>query len=222
MADTRIHGTAKKQVRRMFEMERPALQPLPVEPFPFYHEGRRKVHRDAHIEVAGAYYSIPPEYLSSEVWVRWDSRLVRVFNQRFEQIAIHARVPPGRFNTIRAHITDEKISGVERGAEYLLSKAARIGTEALEWAEAILEERGIEGVRVLLGFIALSKNTRLMPLTKPVGTPWGQTSSVSDPYVCSLNTTPSRRTMSLPKRTRSSNEGKSRPRVNFNNPQSFH
>src|SRR3972149_2053866 len=46
VADTRIHGTTKKQVRQMFEEERAALQPLPLTPFPFYHEGRRKVHRD--------------------------------------------------------------------------------------------------------------------------------------------------------------------------------
>ena len=157
VADTRIHGTTRKQVRRMFETERGALQALPLEAFPFYHEGRRKVHRDGHIEVAKGYYSVPPEYLAREVWVRWDSRMLRVFNQNHEQVAVHVRVAPGRFNTLRAHIADEKISGVERGAEYLLSKAVCIGEDAAQWAGAMLEARGIEGVRVLLGFIALSK-----------------------------------------------------------------
>jgi hypothetical protein len=32
-ADTRIHGTTKRQVAVMFAEERPALGPLPVEPF---------------------------------------------------------------------------------------------------------------------------------------------------------------------------------------------
>jgi hypothetical protein len=32
-ADTRIHGTTKRQVAAMFAEERPALLPLPVEPF---------------------------------------------------------------------------------------------------------------------------------------------------------------------------------------------
>ncbi len=115
------------------------------------------MNRDGHVEVAKGYYSVPPEYLSHQVWVRWNSRLVRVFNQRFEQIAAHARVPPGRFNTSWAHIADEKISGVERGAEYLLSKAARIGRDAAAWARAMLDARGIEGVRVLQGFVGLAK-----------------------------------------------------------------
>lgn len=158
VADTRIHGTTKKQVRRIFEeVERPALQPLPPEPFPFYHEGKRKVHRDGHVEVAKGYYSVPPEYLGREVWVRWDSRLVRAFNGQFEQIAVHPRVAPGKFNTSRSHLADQKISAVERGAEYMLRKTINIGTEASLWAQAMLDTRGIEGVRVLQGFIHLAR-----------------------------------------------------------------
>ena len=157
VADTRIHGTTKKQVRRMFEIERSALQPLPTESFPFYEEGRRNVHRDGHVEVARAYYSVPPEYLGHQIWVRWDARLVRLFNQRLEQIAVHTRVAPGRFNTNRAHIADAKISGVERGAAYLLNQADRIGTPAAAWARAMLDARGIEGIRVLQGFVSLTR-----------------------------------------------------------------
>jgi transposase len=158
VADTRIHGTTKKQVRRIFEeVERRALLPLPAEPFPFYHEGKRKVHRDGHVEVAKSYYSVPPEYLGREVWVRWDSRLVRLFNGQFQQIAVHARVAPGKFNTSRSHLSDRKISAVERGAEYMLRKTISIGTEASLWAKAMLDTRGIEGVRVLQGFIHLAR-----------------------------------------------------------------
>lgn len=159
IADTRIHGTTKKQVRKVFEeIERPVLRPLPKDPFPFYHEGRRKVHRDAHVEVSRAYYSVPPEYLGREVWVRWDSRIIRIYNDRFEQITAHGRVGDGRFNTKRSHISDKKISAVERGVEYLIGKAVQIGPDAGRWAEAMMSERGIEGVRVLQGFVHLPRN----------------------------------------------------------------
>lgn len=158
VADTRIHGTTKKQVRLVFEkIERPVLQPLPSESFPFYHEGRRRVHRDAHVEVDKAYYSVPPEYLGRDVWVRWDTRLVRVFNDRFEQIALHSKAEPGRFSTDRVHLCDQKISGVERGAQWLLDKTIRIGPHAHRWAKAMLDQRGIEGVRVLQGFVGLTR-----------------------------------------------------------------
>ena len=43
-ADTRIHGTTKRHVAAMFAEERPALGPLPLEPFRYYQYGRRTVH----------------------------------------------------------------------------------------------------------------------------------------------------------------------------------
>ena len=50
-ADTRIHGTTKRQVAAMFAEERPALLPLPVEPFRYYQYGERTVHLDGCVEV---------------------------------------------------------------------------------------------------------------------------------------------------------------------------
>jgi len=157
IADTRIHGTTKKQVGKVFrEVERPALSPLPRERFPFFHEARRTVNRDGHVEVAKAYYSAPPEYLGRRVWVRWDARLVRLFNHRLEQISVHVRQQPGRFSTQSQHIPAEKISGVERGAAWLLGKVRWIGPQTTRWAEAMLQNRGIEGIRVLQGLVSLA------------------------------------------------------------------
>jgi transposase len=157
VADVRIHGTIRQQVVQVFaEVERPALLPLPATRFPYFHEARRSVHRDGHVEVAHAYYSVPPEYLGWRVWVRWDGHLVRIFNERLEQIACHAQREPGRFSTQRAHLVAEKISGVERGAAWLLSQTRRIGTQAARWSEAMIQTRGVEGVRVLQGLLHLA------------------------------------------------------------------
>jgi transposase len=157
VADRRIHGTIRQQVGKYFrEVEQPALASLPLERFPFFHEARRTVNRDGHIEVAKAYYSAPPEYLGRRVWVRWDGRCVRIFNDRLELIATHVRHEPGRFSTQRVHIASEKISGVERGATWLLSQTRRIGAQAARWSEAVVQARGIEGMRVLQGLLALA------------------------------------------------------------------
>jgi transposase len=158
VADTRIHGTTRRHVGRVFlEVERPALQPLPRERFPSFQESPRKVSRDGHVEVAKAYYSVPPEYLGHTVWARWDSRVVRIFNHRFEQIALHVRHEPGRFSTQAQHLAPEKINGIERGAGYLLAKVRSIGPQAHQWAEAMLHARGIEGTRVLQGVLSLTR-----------------------------------------------------------------
>jgi transposase len=157
VADTRIHGTTRKHVGRVFrEVEQPALAPLPAERFPSFQEAQRSVNRDGHVEVAKAYYSAPPEYLGRRVWVRWDARTVRIFNHRFEQVALHVRHEPGRFSTLGEHLVPEKISGIERGAEWLLLKVRGIGPHASEWARAMLCARGIAGVRVLQGLLALT------------------------------------------------------------------
>jgi len=158
IADTRIHGTTRQQVRQVFEeVERRALRPLPIERFVSFHEAQRIVSRDGHVEVAKAFYSVPPEYLTRTVWVRWDARLVRILNQKLEQIALHVRHEPGRFSTAAGHIAAEKIGGVERGVTWLMSKVRLIGSETAAWAEAMLCARGIEGTRVLMGLIALTQ-----------------------------------------------------------------
>ncbi len=77
-ADTRIHGTTKRQVAAMFAEERPALQPLPVEPFRYYRFGVRTVHLDGCVEVEAAYYSTPPGWIGQRVQVQWTDLHVRV------------------------------------------------------------------------------------------------------------------------------------------------
>jgi transposase len=167
VADLRIHGTIRQQVGQVFrEVERPALRPLPIERFPFFHEGRRTVHRDGHVEVDKAYYSVPPEYLGRQVWVRWDGRLVRIFNQRMEPITMHVKREPGRFSTLEVHLADKKISAVERGADWLLSKIRHIGPRSNHWAVEMMQQRGIEGVRVLQGLLSLTGRYSSLDLEK--------------------------------------------------------
>jgi len=147
-------------------MERPHLLPLPATPFPFFHEAPRSVHRDAHVEVDKAYYSVPPEYLGHTVWVRWDSKIVRLFKEvrepgaeygRLVLIATHVKRSAGVFSTDPNHIASEKISGVERGAGYLLKLVSRVGPQTTHWAQTMLQQRGIEGVRVLQGLLSMTR-----------------------------------------------------------------
>jgi len=157
IADTRIHGTTHKQVGKLFrEEEKSSLLALPAGRFPCFQEAKRLVHRDGHIEVQKSYYSVPPEYTGREVWARWDGHLVRVFNSRMEQIAVHVQVEPGKFQTLQRHIHSRKRSPVEKGTVWLLQKASLIGDHADQWAQAMLKARGIQGIRVLVGLLNLA------------------------------------------------------------------
>jgi transposase len=79
-ADTRIHGITKRQVAVMFAEERPALLPLPVEPFRYYQHGERTVHLDGCVEVEAAYYGAPPGWIGRRVRVQWNASHVRLLD----------------------------------------------------------------------------------------------------------------------------------------------
>jgi transposase len=157
VADTRIHGTIRKQVARVFsEVEQPQLLALPASLFPSFQEGPRTVHRDGYIELQRAYYSVPPEYVSRQVWVRWESKLVRVFNQRREQIAVHARTEPGQFATDPQHLHSPHRRIVQQSLDYLLDRASLIGKHTGSWAQAMAQQRGPAALRVLHGLLSLA------------------------------------------------------------------
>ena len=95
-ADTRIHGTTKRQVAAMFAEERPALGPLPLDPFRYYQYGVRTVHLDGCVEVAAAFYGVPPGWLGRRVDVQWNGATVRVLHPQTGQLLReHLRAPRG-------------------------------------------------------------------------------------------------------------------------------
>ena len=154
MADVRIHGTTKKQVAQLFAEEKKHLLALPASLFPVFQEAPRSVHRDSYVEVAKAFYAAPPEYIGHDVWVRWDLREVRIFNARWEQIQIHRRLEPGQFS---------KVLGIGGGRgtlaanlKYWLGRSCELGSCCAEWAQGLIQQRGIEGMRSLMGLVSLS------------------------------------------------------------------
>ena len=158
VADTRIHGTIRRQVGKVFEeVERRALQPLPAGLFPVFEEAMRMVHRDGYVEFKRAYYSAPPEYVGRQVWVRQETRLLRLYNPRREQIALHALAEPGKFTTDPAHLHSRKRNIIERGADYLLDRCRTIGPLTGTWAQAMHQNRGPQSLRVMQGLLALAE-----------------------------------------------------------------
>jgi transposase len=167
VADTRLHGTTRQQVGKLFEaVERPALQPLPAGLFPVFEEALRTVHRDGHVEFKKAYYSAPPEYVGRQVWVRQETRLLRLYNSRREQIALHALAEPGKFTTDPAHLHSRKRHIVERGADYLLDRCRLIGPLTGTWAEAMHQTRGPQSLRVMQGLLQLAEKHPAAELEK--------------------------------------------------------
>ena len=170
VADTRIHGTTRRQVAKLFEeIERAALQPLPAGLFPVFEEARRTVHRDGYVEFKRAYYSAPPEYVGRQVWVRQEARLLRLYNPRREQIALHVLAEPGKFTTDPAHLHSRKRHIIERGVDYLLDRCRLIGPLTGTWAQTMHQARGPQSLRVMLGLLQLAEKHPVAELEKAAG-----------------------------------------------------
>jgi transposase len=171
VAGKRIHGTTRQQVEKLFkEVERPALRPLPPGLFPMFVEAPRTVHRDGYVEFRRAYYSAPPEYVGCQVWVRAETRLLRIYNTRREQIALHVLAEAGKFTTDPAHLHSRKRHIIERGADHLLDQCRLIGALTGTWAEAMYQVRGPQGLRVMQGLLQLAEKHPVAALEKAART----------------------------------------------------
>ena len=153
VADQRIHGTTRCQVAQRFAEEQKHFHPLPATLFPVFTEARRTVHRDSYVEVAKAYYAVPPEYIGQDLWVRWDAREVRVFNARWEQVLLHRRLEPGRFSKV--HGLGGGQGTVQASLDYWLRRAGELGGDCAQWSNAIVQQRGVAAMRSLMGLVRL-------------------------------------------------------------------
>src|SRR2546428_7143566 len=153
-ADTRIHGTTKRQVAAMFAEEKPFLVPLPLEPFRYYQYGERTVHLDGCVEVDAAYYSVPPGWIGKLVNVQWDSLHVRILDPRTHQLLReHVRQERGR-HRIRPEDNPKKTPFT---TAQLLARASRAGTHIGAFCQAIHQHQGETGIRRILGVLSLAK-----------------------------------------------------------------
>jgi transposase len=153
-ADTRIHGTTKRQVTVMFAEEQPHLRPLPLEPFRYYAYGTRTVHLDGCAEVAGAYYAPPPGWLGREVAVQWDDHHVRLLDPATGLLLReHRRQPRGR----HAIHPNDRPARTPPTTLALLTRAARAGEHLGTLCATMHRRDGEPVVRRILGVLALAK-----------------------------------------------------------------
>jgi transposase len=153
-ADTRIHGTTKRQVGAMFAEERPALGPLPLEPFRYYRFGSRTVHLDGCVEIEAAYYGAPPGWIGQRVHVQWNDLHVRLIDPKTGQLLReHLRAPRGY------HRIDDRDRSPRTPPTTLalLGRAATAGVAIGAVCRAIHAQGTAHSVRQMLGVLALAK-----------------------------------------------------------------
>jgi hypothetical protein len=137
-AGLRIHGTTQCRPAELFALEEaPQLSDAPVFPYDLPHYANPKVHRDHHIEVQKALYTVPG-LIGHRVDVRSDAKLVRVF-YKGELIKVHPRQKPGGRVTDPADLPSEKTIYAMRDLDHLKHLASSAGPAVGAYAAAILE-----------------------------------------------------------------------------------
>ncbi len=153
-ADTRIHGTTKRQVRLMFDEEKPHLLPLPLTPFRYYEYGMRTVHLDGAVEVASAYYHVPPGLIGRRLRVQWDELHVRILCPKTgELLREHVRQKKGR----RRMKPEDRPEKTPATTVRLITRACNAGESIGIVCQAIHHADGEAGVRRILGVLNLVK-----------------------------------------------------------------
>jgi len=138
-AGIRIHGTTQLRPAEHFRLEEaPVLAAAPSAPYDVPIYATAKVHRDHHIEVAKALYSIPGNLIGTHVDVRADRSLVRVFS-RGQLIKVHPRQAPGGRCTDPEDLPSDKTIYAMRDLDALQRLAAGYGEAIGAYATALLD-----------------------------------------------------------------------------------
>ncbi len=150
-------GRTRRQL--LEELDRPALKPLPVEPYVFAEWRIRRVGIDYHVEVEHHFYSVPYRFARREVEVRLTGRTVEIF-VKGERIAVHLRSSGnGKHTTLADHMP----SSHRRYADWTIGRirrdAALIGPATAALCDLILEHRPHpeQGFRSCLGILRLAR-----------------------------------------------------------------
>lgn len=138
-AGMRIHGTIQARPVEVFRLEeQPRLRPAPTGVYDVPVYATAKVHRDHHIEVAKALYSIPGDLIGQRVDVRADRKLVHVY-LRGQLVKVHPRQKPGGRVTDPADLPAERTAYAMRDLDLLKRSAAGHGPAVGAYAAALLD-----------------------------------------------------------------------------------
>lgn len=108
-------------------LDRPALRPLPEQPYVYAEWKKARVHIDYHVEVDGHYYSVPYQLVKKQLEVRLTARTVECFHAN-QRVASHLRSPhKGRHSTQTEHMPKSHREHAEWTPQRLIRWAEQTG-----------------------------------------------------------------------------------------------
>jgi transposase len=154
---TRHLGASRRTL--FMELERPALKPLPAEPYTFAEWKECRAGLDYHVEVEKHYYSVPHGLLREAMWARITARTVEVFH-RGKRVATHVRSSSNRrHTTVRDHMPSSHQRHADWTPERLQRQADEIGPKTSALIAVIQREKAHpeQGFRACIGILRHAK-----------------------------------------------------------------
>jgi transposase len=146
--------------REFFDtIDRPALLPLPAEPYAYAEWRRCRVAPDYHIEVHGHFYSLPSRLIREVVEARITDTTIEIFHAG-RRVAAHPRSAlKRRHTTTPEHMPSAHRRYASWTPARLLSFAAQVGPSTIALVEIIMRTKPHpeQGFRACLGILRLAK-----------------------------------------------------------------
>jgi transposase len=156
------------------EIDKPALKPLPAHPYLYLNYKKARVHMDYHVELERHYYSVPYQWISKEIELRFTAEYIECWYQG-KQIALHTRsYREGAHTTLAEHMPKSHRKHMEWTPGRFLNWAAQIGSATAQLVKHLLEckPHPEQGYRSCLGLLNLSKRYGNLRLEKACEHAW--------------------------------------------------
>jgi transposase len=141
------------------EIDRPALQPLPAEPYVMAEWKTVRANIDYHIEIDRHYYSVPYQLAGQQLEARYTATTIELF-QDGKRVASHARSSASyRHTTIPEHMPKSHQAHLEWTPSRLIHWGETVGAATAEVIRTILASKPHPemGYRACLGILRLAK-----------------------------------------------------------------
>lgn len=153
VAGLRIHGTTRAKPLESFAVERAALRPLPAVPPDLGTWHQVSVHRDCHVSLDRALYSVPFALVGQELWLRATDAVVTVYAD-FKPVATHARARrPGERRTVNDHLPPAARAFFAHDRSWCLARAGEVGPACAQLVARLLSDRISERLRAAQGIL---------------------------------------------------------------------
>ena len=145
--------------KALFEsLDKPALKPLPVQPYEYAEWKKARVSIDYHVEVDRHYYSVPYQLVREQVDVRLTATTVEILFKN-ARVASHTRsYLKGHFTTLRNHMPKSHQRYLEWTPSRIIRWAEKTGPKTSQLVTHIMHNRPHpeQGFRSCLGIMRLA------------------------------------------------------------------